>query len=95
MTKHSLKMVETSWAEMAPGCYGGEMCDEIEPMWDAYFDGDKEGETSAAHIVLDPTLFPPGTRVVMSVPECPECHEPAGTCDCGFDWIEWTRNTYG
>lgn len=54
---------------------------------------------------LDAKTFPPGTRVIISVPDCPECFESAdfafdgrtmtmGKCSCGFDWNKWAQNEY-
>lgn len=92
--RHRLKMQEVAWSERTAYCYGGETCDQIEPRWDGYWDGDKEGEENSDDIVLDPKTFPPGTRVTVSFPTCPECSEIQETCECGFDWDKWVLDTY-
>ena len=96
---------ETQWAEMKPDCYAGESCDEIAPRWEGFADGDMDGDTFDP-ITMAARTFPPGTRVVVSEPQCPQCQTPAGfalnhetgqmgACECGFDWVQWTREQYG
>lgn len=83
-------------AEMHPNVYGGEECDEIIPMWKSYFEGDKEGDHSKDDLVFDPSLYPPGTKIIIKEPVCPECQDIKEFCsdDCKFDWKEWTLNKY-
>lgn len=64
-------------AEMHPDMYAGDNCDQVRPRWEGYCDGDKEGGEFDGPIILDPTYFPPGTKVTVEVPICPECGEPA------------------
>lgn len=85
---------EIAWAEMKPDVYGGENCDEHIPGWSTYFDGDKEGEDFLKTLGLKAKHFPPGTKVVISVPCCPKCEETCEMCDCGFDWHEWADIEY-
>lgn len=103
MTK--LEMHETMWAEMSPDVYDGPNCDQIRPRWEASAEGDKGGADFIDILELDAKTFPPGTRVIISVPDCPECFESAdfafdsrtmtmGKCSCGFDWNEWARDEY-
>lgn len=91
---------ETMWAEMKPDCYAGENCDELEPRWWAFAEGDMGDGCDPDPIELSPATFPPGTKVVISVPVCPSCHEPNHNtgfqdCDCGFSWESWARDRYG
>lgn len=99
-----LEYRQVQWAEMKPDTYAGESCDEIEPRWEGYADGDMDGDTFNP-MQLEARHFPPGTKVVVSEPECPDCHTPAGfalnhetgqmeNCECGFDWQAWTRDRY-
>lgn len=102
------KLQATMWAEMKPDCYGGKDCDEIEPRWHTYADGDKDASDQHEPLTLDARIFPPGTKVTIEEPHCPQCGEPRyqkfpppktgplfdDKCECGFDWDEWTRNTY-
>ena len=95
----------TMWAEMRPNCYGGKTCDQIEPVWHCYADGDKDSDDIHKPLELDPRTFPPGTKVTIEEPLCPDCQElrhlkssdpPAfeDKCDCGFDWVAWTLDQY-
>ena len=89
---------KTMWAEMFPDVYGGPFCDEHEGRWNIFADGDKDDEFTHDDLVLDPKTFPPGTKIVISVPVCPECHdtmEMHNDSICNFDWKKWTEETYG
>lgn len=88
------KAMEIMWAEMKPDCYGGETCDQIVPMWECFALGDVDSDHSSDDIVLDPKLFPAGTKISVTVPLCPECSEQPDICDCGFDWESWTVEQY-
>ena len=85
-------------AEQKPDVYGGKECDEHIPMWEAYAEGDMESEHSTEPLTLDPKSFPPGTRIIIEEPVCPECHCAASVCmevgECDFDWKEWADNLY-
>ena len=96
---------EVQWAEMKPDTYAGDSCDEIEPRWEGHAEGDKGDADTFDTMKLAAKTFPPGTKVVISVPCCPNCQETADfalnhktgemeNCECGFDWPEWTRITY-
>ena len=94
------------WGDMEPDTYAGDDCDGIVPSWTVCGEGDKDGpEPIGGTVILAASTFPPGTRVVVSVPECPDCGETAdmaldhkagimGPCSCGFDWENWTREVY-
>ena len=85
-------------ARMEPDLYAGNLCDEVRPRWMSY--DEKEGQTEIdGNIELDPSTFPPGTRILIQVPECPECglnaeFATSGKCDCGFNWNAWRDNQY-
>lgn len=101
-----MKYRETQWAEMKPDTYAGDSCDEIKPRWEGYAEGDKGDPDTFDPMTLAARTFPPGTRVTVEVPVCPQCemwdadyalnHQTGemGKCECGFDWQEWTRDTY-
>ena len=88
-------------AELSPTVLG----EEIEFEWDMKTDGDFDSEKEKV-LTLDAKQFPPGTRIIIEVPECPECSLPSEYCfiggfepesecpDCDFDWKEWTLNKY-
>lgn len=56
--------------------YCGEKCNKSEPQWNSYCDGDMDSNISSKPIILSPLHFPPGTKVSISVPTCPECNLP-------------------
>ena len=89
---------EIMWAEAKPDVYDGENCDQIRPLWEAYADGDMDSDTFDHSIELCCKTFPPGTKVVISVPCCPECGQQVEMCrtdeGCEFDWDEWVQNEY-
>lgn len=69
-----IEYAEIAWAEMKPYVYGGEQCDQIIPKWYGWFDGDMDGDYSDS-FDLDAKGFPPGTKITISVPVCPNCQE--------------------
>ncbi len=85
-------------AELKPDVYGGDACDEIEPRWEAYADGDMDSDTFKTPIQLCCESFPPGTKVTVSVPCCPKCGQQVEICraddDCHFDWDKWVQEQY-
>lgn len=85
-------------AEMKPDVYDGPGCDQHKPQWWAHFHGDMDSDHSPDLIQLDPKHFPPGTKVTITCPCCPNCGLPADhqtpVCGCGFDWREWASNEY-
>lgn len=75
--------------------------DEHEPMWEGSADGDMGSDTDKSPIILKPSDFPPGTKVVVSEPLCPKCGECFENCmvrgrpgDCDFDWKNWAEEQY-
>lgn len=95
---------ETQWAVMSPDVYGGNTCDKVEPRWLCEADGDHGGaDHQTKPLQLSARTFPPGTKVTISEPLCPQCQqlrEPiwptpkkgpiySGKCGCGFDWDAW------
>jgi hypothetical protein len=82
------------WAEQKPDFYAGPTCDQQKPGWDCYAEGDMDSESGLEVIELAARTFPPGTKIVVSVPICPECSEQVELCDCGFDWESWARDQY-
>lgn len=88
-----LEYLQVGCAEMSPDIYGGEDCNEHIAQWKAYFDGDKDSGFVDV-IKLDSAHFPAGTRIVVSMPMCPDCNETQETCQCGFDWMEWIEDNY-
>lgn len=86
--------VEIMWGEVKADCYGGESCEEISHYWNVYCADDKQDDSSKEPIVLDPKLFPPGTKITVTMPDCPDCDMIVELCDCGFDWKEWVLNKY-
>lgn len=89
---------EIMWAEMKPDCYGGDSCDQLIPRWAGFAEGDMDSDVSTDDFVLDPKLFPPGTKISITVPLCPMCHQVPELCQhdefCNFDWLDWTYGQY-
>lgn len=96
-----LTYIETMWFEMKPDIYGGDSVDEHIPMWNGYAVGDKQDDTTEESLIFDPKDFPPGTKIVITEPECPKCGEVYENCmvrgfetACDFDWKEWAEDQY-
>lgn len=103
-----LKFVDRNIFRQEPDCYDGKTCDRHRPRWMTSYpkEGDEEvGET--LEVKLDACMMPPGSRVTIEVPVCPECgypadmREPRGkrrkwpNCQCGFSWSKWAEANYG
>ena len=100
MTERTLEYQRALWAEMAPDIYSGENCDEHRPRWHAYADGDMDSDYLET-IELSAATFPPGTKITVEVPCCPDDGVSAdyprrsdGKCECGFDWPAWVEDRY-
>lgn len=98
-----LEYLEVMWAEQKPDVYSGPNCDEHRPDWYGGALGDKGGSEGGMDVVeLKAEHFPAGTKIVISVPLCPECGDSADLghfskdqkCDCGFDWKKWADGEY-
>lgn len=101
--KKLLSFVERQTFWMAPDC------DEDRPRWMTSYpkEGNEEdGETLKLEIPAH--LMPPGSRVTIEVPVCPECGDPADMnepsrgekkfwpkCECGFDWNKCAQENWG
>ena len=98
-----MKYLEVMWAEQAPDVYDGPECDQHKPDWRTNELGSKEPDSSGMDLIeLKADNWPAGTKIVISVPLCPDCGESAELgglasdkkCDCGFDWKGWANNEY-
>lgn len=88
-------MLEIMRAELKVNCYDGDNCDQHKKYWNSFAEGDKQDDDmSEKDLTLNLDQFPPGTKVVISVPECPECEMDVESCDCGFDWKNWVEEQY-
>jgi len=99
----TLELTELMRAEQRPDVYYGLTGNGRRPRWiaDTRSGLDEIGDDGIAK--LDCRLFPPGTTIIVSVPDCPECGieaEPpeAGkvpSCSgCGFDWEAWAGDYF-
>lgn len=83
--------------EMKPDLYGGETCDQLEPRWDGFFEGDEDGDIGET-ITLVASTFSPGTKILIFEPECPKCQQVQSICkeddSCDFDWHSWIEEKY-
>lgn len=68
----------TTWFTMEPDMYGGKECDELVPRWRCYAEGDKDSDHQHEPLSLDPRLYPPGTKITIVEPVCPDCGELRG-----------------
>lgn len=90
-----MEMTEVMRAELRVDCYDGPSCDQHRKYWNAYAEGDmQDDDMSEKELTLNLDHFPPGTKVVVTVPECPECDMDVESCDCGFDWKNWVAEQY-
>lgn len=98
-----LDYLEVMWAEQAPDIYDGPRCDQHRPDWrTSELDCKSMPEGGNDLLELKADNWPAGTKIVISVPICPDCGESAELgglaaskkCDCGFDWKEWAENEY-
>ena len=90
-------------ATLEPDVYSGPNCDEHRPRWIASYPKHGDEELSG-DVVLDATLYPPGTQVIIQSPVCPKCHEIYENCNlepeikhlrtCDFDWKLWVEEQY-
>ncbi|MBW5800081.1 hypothetical protein [Halomonas elongata] len=100
MMDDQIEYQNVMWAEMKPDVYAGENLDEHRPGWECYTDGDMGEETGLDTIELPAMRFPPGTKITVEVPCCPECGLSADydregdCCECGFDWKAWAEEQY-
>ena len=71
--------------------------DDGEREWKGWGVGDMDGPHGLGvgeSVILDPATFPPGTKIAITVPVCPECEDPVECCVCGFDWKTWAEEQY-
>lgn len=97
---------ETMRAQQAPDVYDGPECNQHRPRWIGAAEGDKDGDGPIGETLeLAAKTFPPGTKVSVSEPVCPRCHEvPAlmnlpgqsgqWECGCDFDWKNWAEEEF-
>lgn len=95
-------------ATQHPDLYDGETCDQERSQWHGWAEGDKGDGDNSEILSLAACTFPPGTKVEISVPECPKCTEPFDCgfnpetgkierdhkCQCGFDWDAWVAGEF-
>ena len=63
-------------AEVKADCYGGDTCDQVTKQFEIYCEGDMDSETTDEDIVISLSDLPPGARVLVAYPCCPECGVP-------------------
>jgi len=67
------------WSELKLDVYCGKKCDESRPQWETFCEGDMDSDTSTEDIRLTVDYFPPGTKVLVKIPQCPDCTLPRMT----------------
>lgn len=93
-----VKYTNVDMVELEPNCYSGPDGDQIKKQWKIK---DRCGNEFENQLILEASNFPPGTRVIIEVPNCPKCDQPAEDalegipdCECGFSWENWVFNEY-
>lgn len=85
------------WAEQKPDLYSGPNLDQIRHTFECFCEGDMQQEWVDI-ISLDSSSFPPGTKIIIQIPECPKCGSDIETCKnddfCDFDWNLWVMEKY-
>lgn len=105
MSDMSMKYTTIMTAEQAPDLYDGRECDEVRPLWVGSAEGDKSCPSAVGDntglVSFNPAHYPAGTRILVQVPDCPDCTEPAPSgqdvsdrCSCGFNWELWMESQY-
>jgi hypothetical protein len=108
-TNNEVRLMERAEWVMEPDCYSGKTCDKMRPRWmTSYPKEGKEEDGETLKLEIDAASMPPGSRVVIEVPVCPQCGDPADImvdvlskhkrwprCTCGFSWNKWAREKLG
>lgn len=63
-------------AEVKADVYGGDECDQVTKQFEIYCDGDMDSDTNTEDIVIKLADLPPGTKISVEYPCCPECSLP-------------------
>ena len=98
----TIERTEIERTEQHPDVYDGPDCNGRRPRW---ISDTRSGETEVGTngvVSLDCRTFPPGTVIMISVPDCPDCgtqvEDPEDgkvpDCDCGFDWEKWAGDYF-
>jgi hypothetical protein len=94
---------ETMEAMQKPDVFDGPNHDQHRPQWVGETEGGRDGsEAIEGNIELAPHTFPPGTKVSICEPVCPDCDEvptlsgQSGEwkCGCDFDWKQWAEEQF-
>ncbi len=97
-----LSRTEIERTEQRPDVYDGPTCDGRRLRWITETRSGPEEVGEDGVVSLDCRIFPPGSTIVISVPDCPSCgtqaEDPIGgkvpDCDCGFDWEAWAGDHF-
>lgn len=68
--------------------------------------GDEE-DGEILKLEIPASMMPPGSRITIEVPVCPECGDPSDmngddgeehkewpACRCGFSWSKWASDNF-
>lgn len=99
----SINRHEVTWYEVNVDVYESDRPKSFE----AYCDGDMDSDNLTGDIVIKLPELPPGARVSVKYPCCPECGDVradnlcsrevvghATECECGFDWVNWENDHF-
>jgi hypothetical protein len=70
---HAIVMRTLMRSEVKPDCYDGETCDQIKNRFETYCEGDKDSDTHRDDLVIRVDELPPGAKVLVQYPCCPDC----------------------
>lgn len=106
-SREKIQYTERQRFWMQPDMYDGDTFDQHRPTWWTSYP--KEGDQEHCELLELKMLagaFPPGTEVIIRIPTCPNCGEPADMispktpgrlwppCQCGFDWNIWAEEKW-
>jgi hypothetical protein len=94
-----MKMAERVYNTSAWGEVKADVYDDHKPYIEMSCEGDM-GSTREDDVNIDSKRWPPGTKILIETPCCPECETDAeladdnGKCECGLDWKIWAEEQY-
>lgn len=76
MRRVNPKTTPVMTAEVVADCYSGDNCNESKNYFNIYCEGDKQDGTDRDDIVIEVDTLPPGTKISVEYPICPDCGLP-------------------
>jgi len=63
-------------AEVKADCYSGKNLNQVKKQFEIYCDGDMDSDTTTEDIVIKLSDLPPGAKISVEYPCCPNCSLP-------------------